>query len=87
MRKNSQDFRFPIAITGQAVAAFAQPFVMFLPTKLAAYWFADNERAIANTLSSMSNPIGIAVMYSLAPVFVNKTTPDNFFNMVGKSVL
>ncbi|PIC20882.1 hypothetical protein B9Z55_025925 [Caenorhabditis nigoni] len=73
--------RFPIAITGQAVAAFAQPFVMFLPTKLAAYWFADNERAIANTLSSMSNPIGIAVMYSLAPVFVNKTTPNNFFNM------
>ncbi|KAF1749183.1 hypothetical protein GCK72_025650 [Caenorhabditis remanei] len=73
--------RFPIAITGQAIAAFAQPFVMFLPTKLAAYWFADNERAIANTLSSMSNPIGIAVMYSLAPVFVNKTTPKNFFNM------
>ncbi|CAI5454749.1 unnamed protein product [Caenorhabditis angaria] len=75
------NLRFPIAFTGQAVAAFAQPFVMFLPTKLAAYWFADNERALANTLASMSNPIGIAVMYSIAPVFVNRTTPDNFFNM------
>uniref|UniRef100_A0A8R1DYC6 Major facilitator superfamily (MFS) profile domain-containing protein n=1 Tax=Caenorhabditis japonica TaxID=281687 RepID=A0A8R1DYC6_CAEJA len=73
--------RFPIALAGQATAAFAQPFVMFLPTKLAAYWFADNERAIANTLSSMSNPIGIAVMYSIAPVFVNKNTPENFFQM------
>ncbi|CAB3400215.1 unnamed protein product [Caenorhabditis bovis] len=73
--------RFPIAFTGQAIAAFAQPFVMFLPTKLAAYWFADNERATANTLASMSNPIGIAIMYSMAPVFVNKSTPDNFFNM------
>ncbi|CAI2358250.1 unnamed protein product [Caenorhabditis sp. 36 PRJEB53466] len=76
-----RSYRFPIALTGQAVAAFAQPFVMFLPTKLAAYWFADNERAIANTLASMSNPIGIAVMYSLAPVFVNQNNPDNFFNM------
>ncbi|CAD6185452.1 unnamed protein product [Caenorhabditis auriculariae] len=74
-------WRFPIAFAGQTIAAVAQPFVMFLPTKLAAYWFAEDERGIANTLASMSNPIGIAAMYSLAPVFINNSTPDNFFNM------
>nr|CDJ87073.1 major facilitator superfamily transporter [Haemonchus contortus] len=71
--------RFPVAFIGQTVAAIAQPFVMFLPTKLAAYWFPQDQRVIANTLSSMSNPIGIAVMYSFAPLIVNESHPHAFF--------
>ncbi|PAV66174.1 hypothetical protein WR25_25473 isoform B [Diploscapter pachys] len=76
-----KSWRFPVAFTGQTIAAIAQPFVMFLPTKLAALWFAENERALANTLASMSNPIGIAFMFCIAPVFVNDKHPDNFFWM------
>ncbi|KAK6765648.1 hypothetical protein RB195_025518 [Necator americanus] len=74
----SKDVRFPIAFTGQTVAAFAQPFVMFLPTKLAAFWFPPDQRVIANTLSSMSNPIGIAVMYSISPTIINESHPNAF---------
>lgn len=75
--------RFAIAFTGQTVAAFAQPFVMFLPTKLASYWFPQDQRVIANTLSSMSNPIGIAVMYSFAPLIVNESHPSAFPLLTG----
>ncbi|KAK6032890.1 hypothetical protein OSTOST_00902, partial [Ostertagia ostertagi] len=79
----SKSVRFPVAFTGQTVAAVAQPFVMFLPTKLAAYWFPQDQRVIANTLSSMSNPIGIAVMYSFAPLIVNESHPHAFPLLTG----
>ena len=45
--------RFPVLMTGQFLAAVAQPFVMFCPTKLAALWFSDTQRALANTVTSM----------------------------------
>ncbi|VDM77841.1 unnamed protein product [Strongylus vulgaris] len=83
----SKNVRFPMAFTGQAVAAFAQPFVMFLPTKLAAFWFPPDQRVIANTLSSMSNPIGIAVMYSISPLIVNESHPNAFPLLASLNVL
>lgn len=39
--------------SGQILAACAQPFIMFAPTKLAALWFAGDQRATANMLASM----------------------------------
>ena len=45
--------RFWVALIGQAVAACSQPIILAIPTKLAALWFADNERTIANTLASL----------------------------------
>jgi len=30
-------FRFPVGISGQAIAALAYPFIMFLPTKVYFY--------------------------------------------------
>ena len=45
--------RFWFALFGQVVAACSQPIVLAIPTKLAALWFADNERTIANTLASL----------------------------------
>ena len=58
------DLRFPVGIFGQAIAAFAYPFIMFLPTKVfhlkilfvflsskvAAAWFPDNQRTLATTI-------------------------------------
>ncbi|KAJ1362819.1 hypothetical protein KIN20_022504 [Parelaphostrongylus tenuis] len=79
----SKNLRFPLAFVGQTIAAFAQPFVMFLPTKLAANWFPQDQRVIANTFSSMSNPIGIAVMYSIAPLIVNESHPTAFPLLTG----
>ncbi|GMT35566.1 hypothetical protein PFISCL1PPCAC_26863, partial [Pristionchus fissidentatus] len=77
------DARFAVAFTGQSIAAISQPFIMYLPTKLTGFWFPDSQRNIANTLTSMSNPVGIAIMYSMAPQIVNKQMPENFLVLNG----
>ncbi|CAG2224614.1 solute carrier family 49 member A3-like [Mytilus galloprovincialis] len=62
--------RYPILLLGQTLAACAQPFVMFAPTKLAALWFAGNQRATANMLASMANPLGILTANVIVPAMV-----------------
>jgi FLVCR family MFS transporter 7 len=79
----SAQWRFYIAIVGQILAGSAQPFIMYLPTKLASFWFAESERVIANTLGSMSNPIGVATAYSLGPLVVNGTHSRAFLLLNG----
>lgn len=46
---------FPMVMGGQTLCAFAQPLVIFAPTKLAALWFPDYQRATANMMASMGN--------------------------------
>lgn len=46
---------FPMVMGGQTLCAFAQPLVIFAPTKLAALWFPDHQRATANMMASMGN--------------------------------
>uniref|UniRef100_A0A7E4VYZ2 MFS domain-containing protein n=1 Tax=Panagrellus redivivus TaxID=6233 RepID=A0A7E4VYZ2_PANRE len=79
----SKPARFYTVLCGQCIAACAQPFIMFLTTKLAAFWFPDHQRALANTLGSMANPLGIAVMYATASLFVNNSHPDAFVLLNG----
>lgn len=57
---------------GQCLCALAQPLVIFSPTKLAALWFPDHQRATANMISSMSNPLGILVANLLSPALVSE---------------
>ena len=45
--------RFIVVMVGQAIAACTQPLVLSMPTKLAALWFGDHERTVANTIASM----------------------------------
>ncbi|CAI9738735.1 solute carrier family 49 member A3-like isoform X1 [Octopus vulgaris] len=61
---------FPVLITGQTLAACAQPFILISPTKMAALWFKDNQRATANMLASMANPLGILVANLVSPAIV-----------------
>ncbi|TMS36855.1 hypothetical protein L596_003928 [Steinernema carpocapsae] len=63
----SKGGKFALVMTGQILAACAQPFIMYLPTKMSALWFPESQRALSNTLASMSNPLGIAAMYSISP--------------------
>ncbi|KAH3789896.1 solute carrier family 49 member A3-like [Dreissena polymorpha] len=65
-------YRFTVCLTGQILAACAQPFIMFAPTKLAALWFAGDQRATANMMASMANPLGIMVANLLAPNIVQQ---------------
>ena len=56
---------------GTFLAALAQPSILGCPTLLAASWFGENERATANTIGSIANPLGIAVGSVLAPILAD----------------
>ncbi|KAG7274245.1 hypothetical protein CRUP_035648 [Coryphaenoides rupestris] len=65
---------YPLVMSGQTLCAVAQPLVIFAPTKLAALWFPENQRATANMIASMSNPVGLLFANILSPAIV--TTYD-----------
>ncbi|XP_015676367.1 solute carrier family 49 member A3 [Protobothrops mucrosquamatus] len=54
-------------LVGQCLCAGAQPLIIFAPTKLAALWFPEDQRATANMIASMSNPLGMLVVNLLSP--------------------
>uniref|UniRef100_A0A3Q0QQG2 Solute carrier family 49 member 3 n=1 Tax=Amphilophus citrinellus TaxID=61819 RepID=A0A3Q0QQG2_AMPCI len=60
--------RYPIVMLGQTLGALAQPLIIFAPTKLAALWFPDHQRATANMIASMANPLGILLANIISPV-------------------
>ena len=55
---------------GQTIAAVGQPAILACPTLLAAMWFGEHERALALTLGSMANPLGMAAASVMAPAIV-----------------
>eukprot|EP00112_Aurelia_sp_Birch-Aquarium-sp1_P006096 Seg1681.7 transcript_id=Seg1681.7/GoldUCD/mRNA.D3Y31 product="Solute carrier family 49 member A3" protein_id=Seg1681.7/GoldUCD/D3Y31 len=74
-------YNYWMALGGQVIAAISQPLVLAMPTKLAAQWFGDNERTVANTMASLANPLGVLLASALAPVLV-KTSKDVPFMLV-----
>ncbi|XP_077588503.1 solute carrier family 49 member A3 [Stigmatopora nigra] len=58
---------YPVVMAGQVLAALAQPLIIFTPTKMAALWFPDHQRATANMLASMANPLGLLVANVVSP--------------------
>nr|XP_004571196.2 solute carrier family 49 member A3 isoform X1 [Maylandia zebra] len=60
--------QYPIVMLGQTLGALAQPLIVFAPTKLAALWFPDHQRATANMIASMANPLGILLANIISPV-------------------
>ena len=51
--------RFYVVLVGQICSACVQPFVLSMPTKIAALWFSDHERTKANTIATM----GIYILF------------------------
>lgn len=72
----SNEYPFTMVMVGQTFGALAQPLVIFTPTKLAALWFPDHQRATANMIASMSNPLGLLFASILSPLIVGTT--NNF---------
>ncbi|KAL4232071.1 Major facilitator superfamily domain-containing protein 7 [Mactra antiquata] len=66
------DHAYTVLLIGQILAACAQSFVMFAPTKLAALWFPENRRATANMIGSMMNPLGNMVAFIIVPLIVEE---------------
>ena len=65
---------FMVALTGQILTACAQPFLLYSPTKLAAFWFGPKERAFCTMLASLGNPIGLALAQLVSPNVVTETS-------------
>nr|XP_036847245.1 solute carrier family 49 member A3 isoform X4 [Manis javanica] len=63
---------FAFLMSGQSLCALAQTLVIFSPAKLAALWFPEHQRATANMIGTMSNPLGILVANLLSPALVKK---------------
>ncbi|XP_075400667.1 solute carrier family 49 member A3 [Tenrec ecaudatus] len=57
-------------MAGQSLCALAQTLVIFSPAKLAALWFPEHQRATANMIATMSNPLGILLANVLSPAIV-----------------
>ena len=69
-----------IIVSGHFLSAASQPFMMFAPTKVAAVWFADNQRALANTIVTTCNPLGILAANILSPLLVRH--PEDILMML-----
>ena len=48
-----EEYKYYVLICGQSLAAIAQPFFLFVPAKIAAVWFKENQRTTANMITSM----------------------------------
>jgi FLVCR family MFS transporter 7 len=77
-----------VLLVGQIVCAIGQPFLMFVTTKFATSWFAENQRGLANTIALASSVFGTLIGASVSPMFVtddylaNKIVKLNEFNLV-----
>ncbi|XP_066243095.1 solute carrier family 49 member A3 isoform X1 [Saccopteryx leptura] len=63
---------FAFLMGGQSLCALAQTLVIFSPAKLAALWFPEHQRATANMIGTMANPLGILMANVLSPALVQK---------------
>ena len=48
---------------------------------LAGTWFGENERAVANMVASVSNPVGIALGSFFPPMLVSSASASDFQNL------
>ncbi|XP_055467718.1 solute carrier family 49 member A3 [Psammomys obesus] len=63
---------FAFFVSGQSLCALAQTLVVCSPAKLASLWFPEHQRATANMIGTMSNPLGILMANVLSPALVKK---------------
>ncbi|XP_053778765.1 solute carrier family 49 member A3 isoform X2 [Desmodus rotundus] len=63
---------FAFLMGGQSLCALAQTLVIFSPAKLAALWFPEHQRATANMIGTMANPLGVLVANVLSPALAKE---------------
>ncbi|KAJ3120592.1 Major facilitator super domain-containing protein 7, partial [Irineochytrium annulatum] len=76
------DGRFAVLVVGHMLAAVAQPFLLEVSTKTAACWFGDKERLTANTVMSLGQPLGAALILELAPSIVTDPSAIPTLNLI-----
>lgn len=58
-----------LVMAGQTLAALGQPFFTDMPPKIAVDWFPPYQRVMADTIASLSMPIGAALGFVLPSAF------------------
>lgn len=58
-----------LVMAGQTLAALGQPFFTDMPPKIAVDWFPPYQRVMADTMASLSMPIGAALGFVLPSAF------------------
>ncbi|KAI9032874.1 major facilitator superfamily domain-containing protein [Phycomyces nitens] len=62
--------RFGLAMVGQVICAFGQPFILNSSTPYASLWFSSNGRSSASMVSGLANAVGMAVADLILPAIV-----------------
>ena len=70
------DTRFWLIFVAQAVTGVSLSMLSLSPTKIAAVWFAENQRTLANTLITLMLPGGILFTYVISPTIVDGFAKD-----------
>ena len=65
---------FVLAFLGNTSAAMAQCFILFIPPRLAAVWFGDNERATASSIGVLMNMFGVAIGFLMGGTMIPSST-------------
>ncbi|KAJ1341820.1 hypothetical protein BSLG_003593 [Batrachochytrium salamandrivorans] len=73
---DSPGVRYSITLVGQSVASIAQPLLLDAPSIVTAHWYGGKERTIANTVISLGQPIGSAIVLLISPSI--GSDPSNF---------
>ena len=63
--------RYFIILAAQIIFGISIAMLSLAPAKIASVWFAEDQRALANTAIALSLPGGIMVCYVIGPIIVN----------------
>jgi FLVCR family MFS transporter 7 len=63
-------YGYAVLMLGQCVCALSQPFLLFITTKFANSWFAENQRALANALCLGSGTLGMLIGALISPIVI-----------------
>ncbi|KAL1957776.1 hypothetical protein VTO42DRAFT_5494 [Malbranchea cinnamomea] len=69
---------FGVAMFGQILIGFAQPFVLTAPTRYSDVWFSNQGRTSATASATLANPLGGALGQLIGPILATKAeeVPD-----------
>ena len=69
--------KFVFTFLGNAFAAFAQCFILFVPPTLAATWFGETERSTASAVGVLMNMLGVAIGFLMGGTMVPSSKDYN----------
>lgn len=81
----TDDFYYLVVL--QTVMACTQPFLGNGASKVATVWFADDERALATAIGSLSNPLGCIIGLVLGPIYVPEIDKNEENENAGKEAV